>query len=85
MGRVPGLGVLMQLKDLAVVGQGHLAGCRGGRREAQEDRLLVMVQFLVRTRSKVCLGSEGPRRSGGRTVEMRTKKSRVLVSHLCGC
>ena len=50
----------------------------------QEDRHSVMVQLLVGTRSRVCPGSEGLR-GGGRTMEMRTAKARVLVTHPGGC
>lgn len=79
------LGVLMQLKDSAEIGQGHLTGGRESRREAQEDRHLVMAQLPPMSRSRVCPGNEGPRGVGGRRVEMGPVKARALVSHLCGC
>lgn len=78
------LGVLMQLKDSAEIGQGHPAGGRGSRREAQEDRQLVMAQLPSTSMSRVCPGNEGPRGVGERRVEMGPAKARVLVSHLCG-
>lgn len=56
-----------------------------GQERSSGRQALVMVQFLVRTGSRVCPGSEGPRVSGRRAVGMRPEKARVLVSHLCGC
>lgn len=44
----------------------------------------MMTQLLVGTKTRVCPGSEGLK-GGGRTMEMRTTKARVLVTQCCGC
>lgn len=65
-------------------GSATRAPSRRQRRKTQEDRCLVMVRFLGRTRNRVYPGSEGPR-GLGEDVEMMTEKARALVSHPCGC
>lgn len=68
----------MRLKDLAVVGQGHPAGNREGRREAQRQALGDGTPS-GKDQVQGVLGNEGVLRVGRRAA-----KARVLVSHLCG-
>lgn len=66
LARGPWPGSFDVAEGLSSGGTRELAGGRGGRRDTQGDRHLVLVQLLLKPRSGVCLGSEGPRGSVGK-------------------